>query len=264
MPRRRNGRRRRFPQGRRKIQPSGPTRRGVNSIAPRVSDGFYRLQDGLTLTSGSSGDCYITIDRSFSQFAESAPLSQLYTMVRLIGFDVEFFPLPNLVGVGSGGAIGPFVVGTQLAVTPTAPPDEKTVLACSDARRFNGLNRVTGFKFRSMVPRGGYIFTNFIDETSFSYAGSPGVIQFANTDSGSLPTSQAIFRCIITGMYEFTGRTYLSSEASARTPEETGKVERKTVRLEIGKSEEEKWNASAGKIALEDSLKRTASQIADS
>lgn len=240
MPRRRRG------KGRRRTRPGrgSQTQRSMQygkrrtlRIAPRVSNGVFRLQDGLKLSSGASGNMFVNIDRSISQFAESAPLRQMYNELRLVAFEVVFNALPLSYAGGSGGIVNSsFVCGTNLTPSLTAPASAKEVLAQGDAVIFNCTGRVSGYRFRSAIPSSGYLFTTWIDEQSFAYAGCPGTIQVANTELAGLAVSADIFTVVITGVYELTSRTYneaalLKEEGEEEKQVDNGKVTRSGLRV---------------------------------
>lgn len=221
------------------MQPSGPRRSsGLTSIAPRISNGVFRLSDGLTLTTGSGSNLYVTIDRSITQFAESKTLIQMYDMLRLIAFEARFTPYPNYVDTDAPDAqCVTWVVGTNLAASVTGPPNEKAVLACSDSKMFNSVNRVSPFTFKSLIPRGGYLFTTWEAETENVYSGCPGAIQFANLIANSAGNSKLAFQVSITGIYELTARTFVEPSEVTEEAKDNGKITRlRELKVSEGKS----------------------------
>lgn len=209
----RRNQRRRSGRPRRGTQPAGPAySRRINSISPSVSDGMFRLMDSFTLTSGTDSNAYSFLDRSFTQFAESKAISQLYTMVRLVAFELSLYPTPYAASTGldvatSFGVTTDFVIGTNLGLEASTPVSALDVFACSDARTFNTVNRTTRFRFNSIIQRGGYMFTNLSSELAHPYAGSPGIVQIANNIPGQASQEQDIVHIIVTGVYQFSGRT---------------------------------------------------------
>ena len=182
----------------------------VSNMARHVSIGTFRLRDTLTLSSGSGGDIKQIISRSYTQFAESKSLEGLFTEVRLVAFNVSISPARAYAKSDSDEknlSFGWMAIGTTPATTLTAPTSGDQILAQSDSRELFLRNRTTPFHFNSAVVRGGYKFTPFASETSYSFAGCPGSIYVGNMLSGSEPASSDLMYVIITGIYEFSGRT---------------------------------------------------------
>lgn len=204
---RRNGNRRRS---------SGPARgytfrrNPVFSMSPSLTDGTYRLRDTLTLSSGGTGNLAILISRSITQFVESKSLFTLYTQVRLLSFEVSITPSPvfsNSDATYTNLQMGWLAIGTNPTTTVTAATTGDEVLAQSDSREFFLRNRITPFHFRSAVPRQGFMSTPFASETSYVFAGCPGSIYVNSLLAASLVPSVDQAYCIITGVYQLTGRT---------------------------------------------------------
>ncbi len=204
---RRNGNRRRPGQ-----PPGGfsRSRNPVVSMAPRVTDGVFRLRDTLTLSSGSGGDIKQIISRSITQFSEEKSLTAMYVEVRLISFEVSITPARIYVKTDSDEknlSMGWMGIGTTPVTTITGPASGNEILAQSDSREFYLRNRIVPFHFRSLIPASGYLFTAFASETSYTFAGCPGSILIGNLLSSSEAASTDLMYCVITGIYQLNGRT---------------------------------------------------------
>lgn len=207
---RRNGNRRR-PGGRPRYAPG--VKRGRNPVTPlnpRITDGVFRLRDTLTLSSSEGGNLAQLISRSYTQFSEEKSLSAMYTQVRLISFELSVTPA-RIYAKGDSDeknlSMGWFVFGTTPVTTVTAASSGNQVLAQSDSREVFMRNRIVPWHFRSVCPRFGYMPTAFASETSYPFAGSPGSIYVNNMLSGSEAASVDLMYVIITGIYQFSGRT---------------------------------------------------------
>jgi hypothetical protein len=182
----------------------------VTSMSRTVSDGVYRLRDTLTLSSGSTGNIKQIISRSYTQFTEEKSLTALYTEVRLLSFECSI--TPSQVYANSDSDFknlqqGWMAIGTTPATTTTDPSTGNQILAQSDSREFFLRNRITPFHFKSVVTTRGYLPTPFASETSYSFAGCPGSILIGNLlGSSEVPDSDLMY-VVITGVYQFTGRT---------------------------------------------------------
>lgn len=186
---------------------SAATRSALNF---RISTGMFRLRDTLTLSSGSGGDIAQLISRSYTQFAESKSLEGLFTQVRLCAFSVSISPA-RIYAKGDSDeknlSFGWMAIGTNPTTTVTAATTGDQVLAQSDSREFFLRNAVKPIQFNSAVLQGGYEYTPFASETSYAYAGCPGSIYINNMLSASEAASTDLMYCVITGIYQFNGRT---------------------------------------------------------
>lgn len=186
---------------------------GVNTVgnmSKLVSDGVFRLRDTLTLSSGSGGDIKQIISRSYTQFAEEKYLTGLFTEVRLLGFEVSISPAQIYAKSDSDETLlsfGWMAIGTTPATTTTPPSSGDQILAQSDSRELFLRNRVSPFHFKSAILRGGYKLTPFASETSYTFAGCPGSIYVGNMLASSEAASTDLMYVIITGIYQFSGRT---------------------------------------------------------
>lgn len=179
-------------------------------MAQRVTDGLVRLRDTLTLSSSAGGDLKQYISRSYTQFTEEKSLTAMYTQVRLISFELSISPA-RIYAKGDSDeknlSFGWMSIGTTPDTVVAGPSTGNTILAQSDSREFFLRNRVTPFQFRSAVKVGGYEFTPFASETSYAFAGCPGSVYIGNMLSGSEAASTDLMYVVITGVYQFTGRT---------------------------------------------------------
>jgi len=185
-------------------------RNPITAMSPRITDGVYRLRDTLTLSSGASGNLKQIISRSYTQFTEEKSLTAMYTQVRLISFECSITPAPVYSNSDSDFKniqMGWMAIGTSPTSTTVAPTTGNQILAQSDSREFFLRNRITPFHFKSVVPRTGFLSTPFASETSYSFAGSPGVVFIGNMLSASEVPSVDLMYVVITGVYQFTGRT---------------------------------------------------------
>jgi hypothetical protein len=175
-----------------------------------VTDGLFRLRDTLTLSSGSTGNLKQIVSRSYTQFTEEKSLTALYTEVRLISFEVSITPAQVYAKSDSDFTNlqqGWMAIGTTPATTLTPPSTGNQILAQSDSREFFLRNRITAFQFKSAVATRGYLPTPLASETSYSFAGSPGSILIGNLlGSSEIPDTDLMY-VVITGIYQFTGRT---------------------------------------------------------
>lgn len=205
---RRFSRRKQFPRRGGEIKRTDRMARpGTASVAPRISTGVYRLSYAVPLDSDSSGNVFVSFDRSYTQFAEASLLTQLYGEVRLLGFEMKFTATPLAYAGGSGGeAPTQFFTGTRLSADITPPSTSVEVSSLADSKTWNATGRVNAFTYRSMIPQGGYFFTNLADELKTSYAGSPGCVLVANPFATTV--SVKLFSVTITGVYEFRTRTF--------------------------------------------------------
>jgi len=196
---------------RRRPRPAYVRQRNPTTAMSRViTDGTYRLRDTLTLSSGSTGNLKQIISRSYTQFTEEKSLSAMYTEVRLISFECSISPTPvyaNSDADYKNLQQGWMAIGTTPATTLTAPTTGNQILAQSDSREFFLRNRITPFHFRSVVPSRPFMPTPFASETSYTFAGCPGSILIGNMLSSSEVPSVDLMYVIITGVYQFTGRT---------------------------------------------------------
>ncbi len=193
-------------------RPSGPSRSGqtVSAMGKNISTGLFRLRDTLTLSSGSGGDIKQLISRSYTQFAEAKALEGLFTEVRLKAFSVSITPARIYAKTDSDEknlSMGWMAMGTTPATTVTALTTGDQILAQSDSREFFLRGRIRPFVFNSSILQGGYEYTPFASETSYAFAGCPGTIHIGNMLSGSEAASTDLMYVIITGVYQFTGRT---------------------------------------------------------
>lgn len=178
-------------------------------MSPSISEGLYRLSDSFVLSAGSSSNCYTTVSRSITQFAEEKSLSSIYSMVRLISFQMTLYSGTIFTKVDSDNknlSMGIMAMGTAPITTVTAPSSAVQVLAQADSRTVQFRNRVVPYVFRSTVQAGGFAFTAFASETSYAFAGSPGTILVANVLAGSFPEGDVAYG-IITAVYQLGGRT---------------------------------------------------------
>ncbi len=185
-------------------------RNPVTNLSPRVTDGVYRLRDTLTLSSSAGGDLKQYISRSYTQFTEEKSLSAIYTLVRLLAFEVSITPARIYAKTDSDEknlSTGWMTIGTTPVTQVAGPSTGNTILAQSDSRQFFLRNRITPFEFKSMIPREGYLPTPFASETSYTFAGSPGSVFIGNMLTGSEAASTDLMYVIITGIYHFSGRT---------------------------------------------------------
>jgi len=185
-------------------------RNPITAISRPITDGLFRLRDTLTLSSGGTGNLKQIISRSYTQFTEEKSISAMYTEVRLISFEVSITPSPVYSNSDSDFKnlqMGWMAIGTTPTSTITAPTTGNQILAQSDSREFFLRNRIGPFHFKSAIKSGGYLSTPFASETSYSFAGSPGSIFIGNMLSASEVPSVDLMYCVITGVYQFTGRT---------------------------------------------------------
>jgi len=168
------------------------------------------MRDTLTLSSSGAGNLAQIISRSYTQFAESKSLEALFTQVRLLAFSVSISPARIFAKSDSDEknlSFGWFALGTNPTTTVTAATTGDQVLAQSDSREFFLRNMVKPFQFNSAILQGGYEYTPFASETSYAWAGCPGSIYINNMLSGSEAASVDLMYVIITGVYQFSGRT---------------------------------------------------------
>jgi len=206
---RRNGSRRR-PGGGRGTSGYRLGRNPVFAMGPRISEGVFRLRDTLTLSSGGTGNIKQIISRSYTQFTEEKSLTAMYTEVRLLNFECSITPTSvysNSDADFKNLQMGWMAIGTTPATTLTAPTTGNQILAQTDSREFFLRNRIVPFQFRSMISRSGYMPTAFASETSYTFAGCPGSILIGNMLGSSEVPSVDLMYVVITGMYQFSGRT---------------------------------------------------------
>lgn len=210
MPRRSKGSKRKTRSNNSNTGGSQRQSQTVRNMTRHVSTGMFRMRDTLTLSSGSGGDIKQLISRSYTQFAEAKALEGLFTQVRLIAFSLSISPARVYAKSDSDEknlSFGWIAIGTTPNSTLTAPTSGDQILAQSDSRELFLRNRTTPFQFNSAVLRGGYKFTPFASETSYAFAGCPGTVYVGNMLSGSEPASVDLMYVIISGIYEFSGRT---------------------------------------------------------
>ncbi len=193
-------------------RPGGQGRSGAtrSALSTRVSTGMFRLRDTLTLSSSAGGDLKQLISRSYTQFAEAKSLEGLFTQVRLHAFSVSISPARIYAKSDSDEknlSFGWMAIGTNPTTTVTAPSTGDQILAQSDSREFFLRNMVRPLQFNSSVLQGGYEYTPFASETSYAFAGCPGTIYIGNMLSGSEAASADLMYVVITGIYQFSGRT---------------------------------------------------------
>lgn len=194
-----------------KSRPGGVVKSaGVNPLAFRISTGMFRLRDTLTLSSGSGGDIKQVISRSYTQFAEAKSLEALFTQVRLCAFSVSISPSRVYAKSDSDEknlSFGWMAIGTNPSTTITAPSTGDGILAQSDSREFFLRNMIRPLHFNSAILQGGYEYTPFASETSYSWAGCPGSVFVGNMLTGTEPVSSDLMYVVISGIYQFNGRT---------------------------------------------------------
>jgi hypothetical protein len=171
---------------------------------------MFLLRDTLTLSSGAGGDLKQVISRSYTQFAEAKSLEALFTQVRLCAFTVSISPSrvyatadPDATNLSFGW----MAIGTNPSTTITAPSTGDGILAQSDSKEFFLRNMTRPLHFNSAILQGGYEYTPFASETSYAWAGCPGSIFAGNMLSGSETASADLMYVVITGIYQFNGRT---------------------------------------------------------
>jgi hypothetical protein len=171
---------------------------------------MFRFRDTLTLSSGSGGDLKQLISRSYTQFAEAKSVESLFTQVRLCAFTVSISPARIFAKSDSDEknlSFGWMAVGTNPTTTLVAPTSGDQILAQSDSREFFLRNMVRPMHFNSAILQGGYEYTPFASESSYAWAGCPGTIYIGNMLSGSEAASVDLMYVVITGIYQFNGRT---------------------------------------------------------
>ncbi len=199
-------------RSKRTSRPGGQTKstNAVSAMSFRVSTGMFRFRDTLTLSSGSGGDLKQIISRSYTQFAEAKGVEALFTQVRLCAFTVSISPARIYAKSDSDEknlSFGWMALGTTPTTTITAPTSGDQILAQTDSREFFLRNMVRPFNFNSAILQGGYEYTPFASETSYAWAGSPGSIYIGNMLAGTEAASTDLMYVIITGVYQFNGRT---------------------------------------------------------
>jgi hypothetical protein len=185
-------------------------RNPITAMSSRLTDGVFRLRDTLTLSSGGTGNIKQLISRSYTQFTEEKSLSAMYTEVRLISFECSITPAQVYSTADTDFKNlqqGWMAIGTTPATTITAPTSGNQILAQADSREFFLRNRIAPFHFKSTVPRRGFLPTPFASETSYSFAGCPGTILIGNLLGSSEVPDTDLMYVVITGIYQFTGRT---------------------------------------------------------
>jgi hypothetical protein len=171
---------------------------------------MFRFRDTLTLSSGSGGDLKQTISRSYTQFAEAKGVEALFTQVRLVAFSISISPTRVYAKSDADEknlSFGWMAIGTTPTTTITSPTSGDQILAQSDSREFFLRNRTGPFHFNSAILAGGYEYTPFASETSYAWAGSPGTVYVGTMLSGLEFPSSDLMHVIITGIYQFNGRT---------------------------------------------------------
>lgn len=194
-----------------KSRPGGVVRsRGTNALSFRISTGMFRLRDTLTLSSGAGGDIKQVISRSYTQFAEAKALEALFTQVRICAFTVSISPSRIYAKSDSDEknlSFGWMAIGTNPSTTITAPTTGDGILAQSDSREFFLRNMIRPLHFNSAILQGGYEYTPFASETSYAWAGCPGSVFVGNMLTGTEAASTDLMYVVITGIYQFNGRT---------------------------------------------------------